>query len=505
MPDEDKNKIKSTKNESMVDIRNRVILQTAIDGFCVVALDGRLLDVNPALCDITGYSRQELLAMKLDDLEALESPGQIKQHIEKIIKEGRDRFETKHRRKDGKILDIEVSTQFCDFEEDKFLFSFFRDITPRKQIEISKRESEEKYRKLIETAGDAIFIADAETGIIIDANKKAEKLLGIPVDSIIGMHQTELHPKEESERYRNMFLEHVQKGQSFSSENLFVLHKDGHKIPVEISAGVTEVGGKKIIHGVFRDATERKRIEAELEKYRERVSQTQKYAYVDSMGAIVAHQLNQPLTMINMLLGRALEQAKGKSCCPSVLKNVKESLVEAKNAARIISEVRQYSSNSSWVVGGAVVIGNTANRIVPMLSEKARLAKMSIFVKDMDDLPEVEITETALEQIFFIIIQNAIEAADGKKGHQLTMSAGQTGKKVELRFSDDCCGIPPENLEKIFEPFFSTKSHEGGMGLGLEIVHHILIACGGEIRVESQPGKGSTFYVTLPISSNVNT
>jgi len=123
----------------------------------------------------------------------------------------------------------------------------------------------------------------------------------------------------------------------------------------------------------------------------------------------------------------------------------------------------------------------------------------------MDDLPEVEITETALEQIFFIIIQNAIEAADGKKGHQLTMSAGQTGKKVELRFSDDCCGIPPENLEKIFEPFFSTKSHEGGMGLGLEIVHHILIACGGEIRVESQPGKGSTFYVTLPISSNVNT
>ena len=507
MPDEDKNKTKFKEDESMIDIRNRMILQTAIDGFCVIGLDGRLLDVNPALCDITGYSKKELLAMKLDDLEVQESPGQIKRHIEKIIKKGSDRFETKHRRKDGRILDIEVSTQFCDFDKDKFLFSFFRDITPRKQAEAEAYLAHQELRAAFNAIHENMNIVDLEFNLV-HVNETLLRNFDLPgAEHVIG---------------RKCF--EALKGREGICPDCAVTEVYRTKTPVHrvtTSEDEASTGGRRFeifaypimdehgrLYGAVefaRDITERRRIEAELEKYRERVSQTQKYAYVNSIGAIVAHQLNQPLTMINMLLGRALEQAKDESCCPPVLKYVKESLEEAKNAARIISEVRQYSRNSAWVVGGAVVIADITNKIVSMLSERAELAKMTIFVKDMDDLPEVEINETALEQIFFIIIQNAIEAADGKKGHKLTISAGQTDKKVELRFSDDCCGIVPENLEKIFEPFFTTKSHGGRMGLGLEIVRHILVACGGEIRVESQPGKGSTFYVTLPISSDVNT
>ena len=238
----------------------------------------------------------------------------------------------------------------------------------------------------------------------------------------------------------------------------------------------------------------------ELEEYKEKVYDAQKHAYVGSMGAIVAHQLNQPLTMINMLLGRTIEQLKDESCHPSVLKDIEESLDESKKAASIITKFREYARDPAFEVGGIVNVSSTANKVISSLAEKAEHTRMNISVKGLDGLPEVEISEMGLEQIFFNIIQNALEAADGKERHNLIITGKSTDEKVQLQFSDDCCGIAPENLDKIFEPFFSTKINGKRLGFGLEVIQQILISCGGEIRVESQLGKGTTFYVTLPIS-----
>jgi PAS domain S-box-containing protein len=129
---------------------------------------------------------------------------------------------------------------------------------------VTLTESEEKYRKLIETANDAIFVADVETGKIIEANKKAEQLLNLPADKIIGMHHTQLHPKKEAERYGKLFQEAIQKEESIVIEDAFVERKDGKKIPVEISASLTSIKGKEILQGIFRDVTERKKIEDTL-------------------------------------------------------------------------------------------------------------------------------------------------------------------------------------------------------------------------------------------------
>ena len=152
---------------------------------------------------------------------------------------------------------------------------------------------------------------------------------------------------------------------------------------------------------------------------------------------------------------------------------------------------------------GKLNVSSTANRIISMLSKRAEQAKINISAEALDDLPRVEINETALEQIFLIIIQNAIEAADGRKQHKLDVLGKFTDGNIELQFSDDCCGIAPEDLDKIFEPFYSIKSNGKGLGLGLEIMQQILIGHGGQIDVESQIGKGTTFYVTLPISNTL--
>jgi PAS domain S-box-containing protein len=131
------------------------------------------------------------------------------------------------------------------------------DISDFKQMEKDMQESVEKYRKIFETANEAIFLADTETGIILEANKKAEELLGVSTDTIVGMHYTQLHPKEEADRYRNIFQDHVDQGK-LVSENIVMSQKSGAKIPVSISSSVIELKGKKLISGVFREMTQKK-------------------------------------------------------------------------------------------------------------------------------------------------------------------------------------------------------------------------------------------------------
>ncbi|MBI5650010.1 MAG: GAF domain-containing protein [Chloroflexi bacterium] len=113
---------------------------------------------------------------------------------------------------------------------------------------------------MIQSANDAIFIADTETGLLLDANQRAEALLGLPIEKIVGMHQTQLHPPEEAERYRAIFNTYIQTG-GVSTEELYVCHRDGRRIPVEISASVFRIGDKQFIQGIFRDVTERKQAE----------------------------------------------------------------------------------------------------------------------------------------------------------------------------------------------------------------------------------------------------
>lgn len=124
----------------------------------------------------------------------------------------------------------------------------------------------ELYHDLFKTANDAIFVADAETGVIVDANKPAEKLIGIPVSKIKGMHQSRLHPPEQAEKYKKLFRDHIEKGNAIS-EDIYVVHGSGQKVPVDISASTATFGGKKVVFGIFRDITKRRQIENNLREF----------------------------------------------------------------------------------------------------------------------------------------------------------------------------------------------------------------------------------------------
>jgi PAS domain S-box-containing protein len=178
-----------------------------------------------------------------------------------------------------------------------------REITERQRVEEVLRESEAKFRNLFEHTKDAIFLADAQTGVLIDANLAACNMLGLPREKIVGMHQSQLHPPEEVERYKAIFREHVEKGVVIT-EDLFVQRPDGRRIPVDISASVIELAEKSIIQGSFRDITERKRAEEEI---RQRTAQLEALREV---GLKLTAQLDLD-ALLHSIVSRAIELLGG--------------------------------------------------------------------------------------------------------------------------------------------------------------------------------------------------
>src|SRR3990172_8185876 len=195
------------------------------------------------------------------------------------------------------------------------LLSFMvrRELLVRGGVERELKASEEKYRTLIETANDAIFVFDAETGLVLDANKKAEELFGLPVKEIIGRHHADLHPKEDSEQCGKVFAEALQGGRLISSD-LCVSHRDGRTIPVEVSISVVSVGGRRLVQSIFRDITERKRAGDALEREKSRAQR-----YLDVAGVmLMVIGADQKVSLINKrgceILGYDEEEIIGKNC-----------------------------------------------------------------------------------------------------------------------------------------------------------------------------------------------
>ncbi|MHC4265466.1 MAG: PAS domain-containing protein, partial [Planctomycetota bacterium] len=275
---ERKSKSESTPPSALnIDRRAEKILQTSIDGFCVVGLDGKIIHANPALSNISGYSQEELLKMKIEDLEVIESAEDVAEHIEKIQRQGYDRFETKHRRKDGSIIDVEISTQFCDFEEDKFFYSFFHDITDRKQAVEKLKESEHRYQLLFDSAPMAILLLDPETGRTLDCNNVALEFAGISKQQFLSsLTAADLSPPFQpdgspSAQKAEELLAQAFNGESLKFEWTFV-RPDGQQRVGSVHLVPIQYKDTKRILLASEDITELKNIENQLqlseEKYK---------------------------------------------------------------------------------------------------------------------------------------------------------------------------------------------------------------------------------------------
>lgn len=248
-------------------------------------------------------------------------------------------------------------------------------------------------------------------------------------------------------------------------------------------------------------ATESGRKEEQFRAFHAHMARTEWLASLGARSAALAHELTQPLTVVRLSLDDALDKLEAASShLESATEELREALTQIPNLTSIVNRFRNLARYPSDKPITEVDVRAVAERVAWLFNGNTQRMRIVLNLGEIAPLPPVSMNERDLEQLFFALFENAIHAADGKENRRLIVDSVTEGHYVELRFSDDCCGIPPESLDKIFEPFFSTKPQGRGTGLGLSVVQGIISRVGGKVSVESEHGEGTTFFVALPLN-----
>jgi PAS domain S-box-containing protein len=474
------------------------ILETAMDGFWIVDTAGRFLEVNETYCEMSGYSEEELLHMDISAVEDVEAPVDVGAHMQKVLAEGQDRFESRHRRKDGTVFDVEVSVQKRPLDEPQCVV-FIRDITERKCAELDLLESETRFKALHNASFGGIVIHDQ--GVILECNQGLSEMMGYEYSELIGMDGLLLIAEQSREKVKN----NIRTGYEKPYE-AFGLRKNGEEFPMHLEARNVPYKGKKVRTVEFRDLTEQKQAETEKEKLQAQLSQAQKMESVGRLAGGVAHDFNN---MLNIILGNTEMAIEDIAPDNPVHGNLGEILSAAKRSADITRQLLAFSRKQTI----APKVLNLNDTIKSMLRMLRRLIGEDIDLAWLpgENIRQVRMDPSQIDQILANLCVNARDAiADVGK---ITIETGNTtfdsaycathsgfvaGDFVLLAVSDDGCGMDQETISNIFEPFFSTKEIGKGTGLGLATVYGIIKQNEGFINVYSEPDHGSTFRIYLP-------
>jgi PAS domain S-box-containing protein len=476
--------------------RYRTLFESSRDGIATANMKGYITECNQAYADMLGYSREELKKIRYQDITPCKWHAFNEKTFQEVMEHGYSNvFEKEYIKKDGTLFPVSLHTWRID-EDGKpvGVGSVVRDITERK-------EAEERIRILsfaVEQSIDGIAIGDLEPKFVY-VNDAFARMHSYTPEEMIGMPVTKLHDKEQMDEYKKAVNQLKTHG-SWEGE-IGHIRKDGKVFLTYVSVTLLKnsEGKPKGTLAVTRDITESKRREEELNIYRENMVQAEELAAVGTLSATMAHELTQPLTVIRLSIQNSLAELDTMSCPGTVVEDLKEGLSEISSMTSMLDRFRNFARMSTKRTVSEVDLKAAAERIVKLLDEGAWRAKVTLQVEGMDKLPLIYSYERDLEHLLFSLTENAIQATDGKKKRQVIISGAVRDEHIELQFSDNCGGIAPENLDKIFEPFFTTKHTDERMGLGLCVVQRILSQLGGKIRVESKLGKGSTFFVILPI------
>jgi PAS domain S-box-containing protein len=250
----------------MPELTMKTVLDDCLEAVLVVDSLGTIVYANRKACEISGYENGELAGRNFRDMDFFTKNTLV--DIDAVFKQnlkgkptGFGQAELK--KKDGTRMWIEFCSNRIKQDGEVFVSAFFHDISEHRKAEKALRDSEEKFRNLFENGKDGVILADARTGVIIDVNPAGCELLGLPRGKIIGRHQSQVHPPEMAEKYKEAFRRHVQEG-LVVAEDTVIQRGDGSQVQCEITASVAKFKDKQIIQGVFRDVTERKLMEKAL-------------------------------------------------------------------------------------------------------------------------------------------------------------------------------------------------------------------------------------------------
>lgn len=367
--------------------------------------------------------------------------------------------------------------------------------TEHKRAKEGLRESEEKFRKISDTANDAIIMVDNE-GNIFYWNKAAEKIFGYMHQEAIGERIQLIIPERYREAHEKGFNEFKTTGQGVvigKTIELAALKKDRTEFPIELSLSAVKLKGKWNAIGIIRDITMRKHAEEKI------IKTTEKLAALGRMAAGVAHELNSPLTGIvtfsHLLSNRIPPEDK------TAIEDLQVIIEQAERCSSIITGLLGFS-RSMPAEKGVVDVNRTIEYALNIVRNQSKFHNIKI-VKDLQpSLPKIKGDSSQIEQVFLNLLINSADAMDDRGN--IIIKAVEVDRKednyIEIEFADSGPGIPEEYRGQIFDPFFTTKPVGKGTGLGLFVSHGIIQNHGGQMTVKNKPAMGASFFIRLPIT-----
>jgi PAS domain S-box-containing protein len=473
------------------------LFESAQEAIVMADNESRIQRVNNEFVQLFGYERDEVIGQSLDYLVASEDLFEEAESITNRVARGEKvAHETLRRRKDGTFFHVSILASPILVDDTQVgVYGIYRDITERKRAEEALRESEEKYRNLIDQSRDAIYLLYEGKFEII--NKRFEELFGYSQDETNAPDFNFMNlvaPKS-----RGLVIERVQKvqrGESVPPQYAFTaISKDGREIEVETSVSYIQYKGGVATQGVLRDITDRVRAEKAMHEYAAELERSNKE--LEHFAYIASHDLQEPLRMVASYL-QLLERRYKESLDSDACDFIDYAVDGAKRMQILIQDLLAYSRVGTR---GRPFEPIDCQSILDQALENLKVAmEESGTMVTWDSLPTIVADGMQLVQVFQNLISNAVKFRSEKPPK---VHVGVETKETEWQFSvrDNGIGIEPRYAENIFPIFqrLHTRDEYPGTGAGLAICKKIVERHGGRIWVESQLGEGATFYFTIPI------
>ena len=472
----------------------RATLESTADGILVADLKGRIVSYNQRFADMWGIP-EEVLA-RHDEAQILSYALKLVKEPEAYLARVRDLYARPEDQSfdiieflDGRIIERYSQPQTID-DRIVGLVCSFRDVTDQKRAAEALRQSEEKYRALINLASDGILLTHLD-GNLLEINNKMMELLGQTLVTILPTYFAEIFPQREQEKIRTGFQTVMEEGEAEINDT-WIKHKDGRHIPVDITGSRVKFDSQAVVQWIFRETTERKKLEEERRKI----------SNLESLGVLaggIAHDFNN---LIMAILGNVSLTLLDGHLSQASREQLEEAEKACKRAHGLAGQLLTFAKGGMPIKKPSNLgnlIRETAN-----LSLSGTRSRCDISVSP--DLWPVEVDEGQIHQMLNNLFLNANQAMPGGGVIQVRAEndlvgdnnrfALSPGKYVKLALSDRGIGIQPKYLSKIFDPYFTTK--QVGSGLGLATAYSIVKNHAGYITVESEMGVGTTFFIYLP-------
>ena len=494
--------------------RFRLAFDEAPIGLALVAPDGAWLRVNQALCDLVGYSAEQMLGMRTDELTHPDDLAASHDYMRRLLagETQTAQLQKRYFHADGRVVWIQLNVSLAHDEngDPLYFITHVQDISGRKVTEDKLRASEGRFRRLLESAPDAMVIVSGD-GRIVLVNRQAETLFGFGRDELIGEPVEILIPHSFRERHhahRAGFAAGPQARPMGAGLELFGLRSDGTEFPVEISLSPLETADGLLVSAAIRDITERKKAESivvsALKRERELTERLRELDGIkNDFVATVSHELRTPLTNIVGSIELLMEGDFGE-LNPQQIRVV--SVLE-RNSQRLLDLIKDLLDLNQIDSGGLGLhpvptdVRELVERVKAQMAGGANNQGVQLVVRTGAELGTAVVDGHQLERVLENLMTNAIKFTP--EGGTVTVEAGCSGDRVRFVVSDTGIGIPEDEQQYLFTRFYrssvANQKAIPGTGLGLVIVKSILEEHGGTISVASQLGKGTTVTVELPL------